>query len=206
MGRLRCTTSSPARPTTATEPRSRGKRRDESIIACMCGPCIPAGLPLSPLARCALRCRPRTVERESPESVRPCPLAIGEGRSPFPIESVLERNAYSVGRALMPYEERGCEASTSALSRDWDARQVSSQRWWRAKSGTVREEATGTGSSVKSTINYLDHSHQGQRCQAPTPDRDQRCPVYHSSSFRFFPGSDRKPPRRCLASSPSAVA
>src|ERR1017187_11001144 len=63
MGRLRGTTSSPARPTTATEPRSRGERRDESIIACTCGPCIPAGLPLSPLARCTLLCRPRASDR-----------------------------------------------------------------------------------------------------------------------------------------------
>ena len=56
----------------------------------------------------------------------------------------------------MPHDEGGCEASASALSRDCDARQMSSQRWRRAKSGTDREEATGTGPSVKSTIDYLD--------------------------------------------------
>ena len=114
-----------------------------------------------------LLCRPRTVERGSPESVVPCPFAIGEGRSPFPIESVVERNACSTRRALMPHDEGEREASTSALSRRCDARRTSSQRWRSAESGTDGEEATGTGPSAKSTIdsldrclvNYLDHSH-----------------------------------------------
>src|SRR5260370_37541853 len=71
----------------------------------------------------------------------------------------------------MPHDEGGCEASTSALSRDCDARQMSAQRWRSAKSGTDREEANGSVPSVKSTIdyldrwliNYLDHSQKRQR-------------------------------------------
>ncbi len=46
----------------------RGERRNERIDACMRGPCIPAGLPSPPLARCALLCRPHTVERGSQSS------------------------------------------------------------------------------------------------------------------------------------------
>jgi hypothetical protein len=44
--------------------------------------------------------------------------------------------------------------------------------WWRrAKSGTTREEATGTGPSVKSTIDYLD------RCLINDLDHSQSSPV-----------------------------
>ena len=74
-----------------------------------------------------------------------CPARLREGHSPFPIQSVLERNTDCAGRALMPQEEAECEALTSALSRDCGARQVLSRRWRTAKSGTDRGEATGTG-------------------------------------------------------------
>jgi hypothetical protein len=68
----------------------RGEHRDERIIAYACGLCIPAGLPLSSLARRALPCGPRTVSK-----VVSCE-SCGDGPNPARRASTLPDRASTI--------------------------------------------------------------------------------------------------------------